>query len=81
MVSKAALRSKSTSRVTRCWFILSRISSLTLSMQSRYCVVACMMTALKDRGCVRSGDYAFAEKQPGQSALKQMIDYWWGVSW
>ena len=27
-------------------------------MQSRYCGVACMMTVLKDRGCVWSSSYA-----------------------
>ena len=39
------------------------------------------MTALKDKGCVYSGGHAFAETQPAQSALKRMVDYWWGASW
>ena len=41
-------------------------------MQFRYCGVACVMTALKDRGCVWSGGHVFAETQPAQLALKQM---------
>ena len=36
-------------------------------MESRYCDVACMMTALKDKGCVYSGGHAFAETQPAQA--------------
>ena len=44
-------------------------------MQSRYCDVACTMTTLKDRGCVCSDGYAFAETQPTQPALKQMVNY------
>ena len=28
-------------------------------MESRYCDVACMMTALKDKGCEYSGGHAF----------------------
>ena len=44
-------------------------------MESRYCDVACMMTALKDKGCVYSGGHAFAETQPAQSAL---VGHWWG---